>query len=254
MAADKLLIVQRVSIALGTILVAVWAAAWLHKTLGRQNDLAAFEEAREAIAQSQDTAAEFDDLQENKESEEDDQGIVVASAVVEEPEPVPVPLPTTGEPDTSQWAPGRIEEYEHSLQVDKRVPQALLRIPDIDLTVPLLDGIDEVTLNRGVGRIPGMARRIEDGRNFGIAGHRDGYFRGLKDVGEGDLIEILTLTDTFKYRIDNISIIEKDDLSVLQPTEDHVITLVTCYPFYFVGHAPQRYIVRAVLDERQPRS
>ncbi|MGI9265575.1 MAG: class D sortase, partial [Gammaproteobacteria bacterium] len=138
--------------------------------------------------------------------------------------------------------------------VDKRVPQALLKIPAIELTVPLLDGIDEVTLNRGVGRIPGMARYLDDGGNYGIAGHRDGYFRGLKDIGVGDTIEVVTLTDTFSYRVDDISIIPKNDLSVLQPTEEQVLTLVTCYPFYFVGHAPERYIVKAVLDEKNTRT
>jgi sortase A len=165
-----------------------------------------------------------------------------------------VPLPETGPPDTTLWAAGRVTDYETSVVVDKRVPQALLRIPAIDLAVPLLEGIDEITLNRGVGRIPGMARKIADGGNFGIAGHRDGYFRGLKDIGVGDTIEVLTLTDTFSYRVDDISIIGKNDLSVLQPTDNQVLTLVTCYPFYFVGHAPKRYIVKAVLEQQDTRT
>jgi len=248
MAGNRLLYVQRLSLAIGTLLVAVWAAAWLHKTLGRQNDLEAFEEARRAAAQSE-MAASLHADQANEPIE-----IAVAEVPEPEPEPIPVPLPEVVPPDTTLWASGRIAEYEHSLVVDQRVPQALLRIPAIELTVPLLDGIDEITLNRGVGRIPGMARQVRDGGNYGIAGHRDGYFRGLKDIGVGDTIEVVTLTDTFSYRVDDISIIPKNDLSVLQPTEEQVLTLVTCYPFYFVGHAPERYIVKAVLDEKDSRT
>ena len=246
MAGNRLLLIQRLSLGIGVFLVAIWAAAWLHKTLGRQNDLEAFEEARRA--------ASAPNIVVLSPSEQAELEVEVAVAEIPEPQPVPVPLPETGPPDTSLWAAGRVTDYAASLEADKRVPQALLRIPTLDLAVPLLDGIDEITLNRGVGRIPGMARKIADGGNFGIAGHRDGYFRSLKDIGVGDTIEILTLTDTFSYRVDDISIIAKNDLSVLQPSDDQILTLVTCYPFYFVGHAPKRYIVRAVLDEQDSRT
>jgi len=246
MAGNRLLMMQRLSLGIGVFLVAVWAAAWLHKSLGRQNDLKAFEEARRT--------AVAPDIVVLSPLEQADLDVEVAVVEVHEPQPVPVPLPETGPPDTTLWAAGRVSDYETSLVVDKRVPQALLRIPAIDLAVPLLEGIDEITLNRGVGRIPGMARKIADGGNFGIAGHRDGYFRGLKDIGVGDTIEVLTLTDTFSYRVDDISIIGKNDLSVLQPTDNQILTLVTCYPFYFVGHAPKRYIVKAVLNERDTRT
>jgi sortase A len=246
MAGNRILLMQRLSLAIGVLLVAVWAAAWLHKTLGRQNDIEAFEDARRAAIAA--------DIVVLSRLEKADPEVDVVVEATPEPQPVPVPLPATGPPDTTLWAAGRVNDYEMSLVVDKRVPQALLRIPAIDLAVPLLDGIDEITLNRGVGRIPGMARKIADGGNFGIAGHRDGYFRGLKDIGVGDTIEVLTLTDTFSYRVDDISVIGKNDLSVLQPSDNQILTLVTCYPFYFVGHAPKRYIVRAVLDQQDTRT
>lgn len=246
MAGNGLVLMQRLSLGIGVLLIAVWAGAWLHKTLGRQNDLEAFEAARRAASTP---AIVVLSPREQAELE-----VEVAAVEIPEPEPVLVPLPETGPPDTTLWAAGRVTDYETSVVVDKRVPQALLRIPAIDLAVPLLEGIDEITLNRGVGRIPGMARKIADGGNFGIAGHRDGYFRGLKDIGVGDTIEVLTLTDTFSYRVDDISIIGKNDLSVLQQTDNQVLTLVTCYPFYFVGHAPKRYIVKAVLEQQDTRT
>jgi sortase A len=128
------------------------------------------------------------------------------------------------------------------------LPLAVLRIPGIELEVPVLDGTDEVTLNRAVGWIPGTARPGEPG-NLGIAGHRDGFFRGLKDLRLGDRIELETLTQNGVYVIDDLLIVDPEDTFVLEPTTSPAITLVTCYPFYHVGKAPRRYIVRANLAE-----
>jgi len=82
--------------------------------------------------------------------------------------------------------------------------------------------------------------------NLGIAGHRDSFFRGLKDIAAGDLIELATPHETTVYRIERTSVVAPEDVYVLDPTSTRVLTLVTCYPFYFVGPAPQRFIVRAV--------
>ena len=82
--------------------------------------------------------------------------------------------------------------------------------------------------------------------NAGIAGHRDGFFRGLKDILPGDTIEIDTLVRKEIYRVERTWIVDPSDVSVLDPTPSASLTLVTCYPFYFVGSAPQRFIVRAV--------
>lgn len=125
-------------------------------------------------------------------------------------------------------------------------PMAVLEIPKIQLAVPLLEGTDGRTLSRGVGHIAGTARPGEMG-NIGIAGHRDSYFRGLKDIKLGDSIELQTLKGTETYQVDQIDIVEPDDVSVLRPRDAPSLTLVTCYPFHFIGSAPQRYIVRASL-------
>ena len=84
---------------------------------------------------------------------------------------------------------------------------------------------------------------------MGIAGHRDGFFRGLKDVSNGDKIELITKKGTESYIIDQIIIVKRADVSVLAPRERSSLTLVTCYPFYFIGSAPERYIVQASLAD-----
>jgi sortase A len=130
----------------------------------------------------------------------------------------------------------------------KSADTLVLRIPRLHLEVPVLEGTDEFTLNRGLGRIPGTSRPGEGG-NIGIAGHRDGFFRSLKDINTGDLIELTTAFGTEVYTVDRVRITRPADVSVLKPKMKPSLTLVTCYPFYFVGPAPKRYIVEASLKE-----
>jgi sortase A len=148
--------------------------------------------------------------------------------------------------DSRLWSSKRIAAYEESLAAQFAPPLAILRIRKIHLEVPVLSGTDDLALNRGVGHIAGTNRPGEGGR-IGIAGHRDGFFRGLKDVGPGDMLELETLERVDLYRIDEIVIVKPNDVSVLQPTTKPTLSLVTCYPFYFMGSAPQRYIVTASL-------
>jgi sortase A len=152
----------------------------------------------------------------------------------------------TASPDFSLWSEKRIKQYQESLAAAFSPAVAVLRIPKIHLEVPVLQGIDDLTLNRAVGLIPGTASPGEDG-NLGIAGHRDGFFRGLKDLRIGDPIEIVTQIKINTYIIDRIVIVDPSDVSVLARRPRTSVTLVTCYPFYFVGSAPQRYIVQASL-------
>ena len=154
----------------------------------------------------------------------------------------------TDSPDLTLWSPQRIAAWQSTLTLPRDVPLAVLRIARIHLVVPVLEGTSDVTLNRGVGHIEETAMPGTGG-NSGIAGHRDGFFRGLKDVGLGDAIELETLHGKQIYRIERAWIVNPEDVSVLDPTPEESITLVTCYPFYFVGSAPQRYIVRAVRAE-----
>jgi sortase A len=147
-------------------------------------------------------------------------------------------------PDQKLWNAQRIKDYEDSLKVVKELPLAILTIDKLNIQVPVYNGTEEVNLNRGVGRIKGTARTDGKG-NLGIAGHRDGFFRPLKDIVVGDSMELLTTKGVVNYKVTSIVIVDPGDVSVLAPTKKATITLVTCYPFYFVGHAPKRYIVKA---------
>lgn len=151
----------------------------------------------------------------------------------------------------SLWSEKRIRAFRESLALDFNPPIAVLNIPKLGLTVPIFEGTDDLTLNRGLGRIDGTAKVGESG-NIGIAGHRDGFFRVLKDIAPGDSIEMSTPAEKDLYVVDRIDIVAPADVSVLQPHPVSAITLVTCYPFYFVGDAPSRYIVQASLRERLP--
>jgi sortase A len=154
--------------------------------------------------------------------------------------------------DSSAWSSVRIAEYEESLSSHFDPPLAILRIPTVRLEVVVLPGTDDLTLNRGVGLIEGTHRPGEGGK-IGIAGHRDGFFRVLKDVHRGDTIELETINRIDRYRVDEIVIVSPRDVSVLQPTAAPTLSLVTCYPFYFIGSAPERYIVSASLvNSRRP--
>ncbi len=158
--------------------------------------------------------------------------------------------PRGTEPDYSLWSEKRIQDYRESLKQRNDKPLAILSIDKLGLKVPVYNGTDEINLNRGAGRIKGTARVSANG-NLGIAGHRDGFFRVLKDVEVGDTIDMLTFKDKRKFVVSSIDIVDPSDISVLAPTEDTTITLVTCYPFYFVGHAPKRYIVKGKLLSSQ---
>jgi sortase A len=149
--------------------------------------------------------------------------------------------------DHSLWSVRRARLYQASLGKTGEA-LAVLRIPRLHLEVPLLEGTDEFTLNRGVGRIAGTSLPGQDG-NIGIAGYRDGFFRPLKDVHAGDSIELATTSGTLVYAVDRIRIASPADVGVLRPRTKPSLTLVTCYPFYFVGRAPNRYIVEASLRQ-----
>ncbi len=165
---------------------------------------------------------------------------------LEEREPV-LPADRGSQPNQELWTEKRIREYEESLKIAGDPPVAVLSIEHLDITVPVFNGTDDYNLNRGVGRIIGTARVDADG-NLGIAGHRDGFFRPLKDIEIGDNMSLQTAGGTVAYQVSSIEIVEPDDVSVLRPTQERTLTLVTCYPFYYVGHAPKRYIVKATAE------
>jgi sortase A len=199
---------ERLAFGLGALLLIAFGAIRLHAYLGSRRDLARFQASVARGADAPSTAAE---------------------------EPPA---------DFRLWSPERVKAYRASLREKSGEPLAVLRIPSIDLEVAVLAGTDEVTLNRAVGWIAGTARPGETG-NVGVAGHRDGFFRGLKDLGPGESIELETHGGRVSYCVDEIRIVRPEAVEVLAPTAGASLTLVTCYPFYFVGSAPERYIVKA---------
>jgi len=196
--------VERILLVIGLALLAGWAAARFHGSMASDSAIKRFHS---------DTSANFIS-------------------------------PSVAEVDFTQWSPQRVTAYKDSLASKKDLPLAILRIPKIDLEVPVFNDTDDLTLNRGVGQILGTAQIGQLG-NVGIAGHRDGFFRGLKDVGRNDVIELVLPGRTDQYVINDIQIVSPENVSVLDATPVPTLTLVTCYPFYFVGSAPQRYVVTA---------
>ena len=108
----------------------------------------------------------------------------------------------------------------------------------------ILEGTDARTLRRAVGHIPGTPLPGQRG-NVAITGHRDTFFRPLRNIRKYDEIRLTTLSGSYRYRVDSIKVVEPEDMEVLDNSDDAILTLVTCYPFYFVGPAPKRFIVRA---------
>ena len=205
---------------LGVLLLAVYLAAYVHRTTM----------SRAALTQ-------FEELKKQKSLHAVEHTSPAANRTFAD---------RTYKVDDSLWSPKRVSDYRESLTHRFDPPLAVLRIRKVSLEVPVLEGVDDLTLNRAVGYIPGMSLP-GDGGNVGIAGHRDGFFRVLKDVGPQDMIELETLEQVDIYRVDRILIVDKNDSSALLQTQDPKLTLVTCYPFYFVGNAPKRYIVVASL-------
>jgi sortase A len=161
--------------------------------------------------------------------------------------PSSAPLGYSRDPDQALWSAPRIAAYREGANLAHDVPLGVLAIPGVKLEAPIFEGTSELTLNRGLGRIEGTADVGVSG-NLGLAGHRDGYFRVLKDVHVGDTIDVHSLSSTTHYRVTEISIVAPADVHVLAPTDTSTLTLVTCYPFCFVGEAPQRYIVKGIAE------
>jgi sortase A len=123
-------------------------------------------------------------------------------------------------------------------------PIGRIEIPRLGVSVIVAEGVAYRTLRRAVGHIPGTALPGAAG-NVGIAGHRDSFFRPLKDIQTGDEVVLTTAWGTWRYVVDSTDIVRPSDTAVLDATSRPTLTLVTCYPFYYVGSAPKRFIVQA---------
>ena len=126
-----------------------------------------------------------------------------------------------------------------------------LSIPRLHLSAMVREGVDRKTLQVAIGHIPATALPGQAG-NVGVAGHRDTFFRGLRDMRPKDEILFSTLGGDFKYVVESLSIVGPDDVAVLAPSSENVLTMVTCYPFSYIGTAPKRFVVRARQVSPQP--
>ncbi len=174
------------------------------------------------------------------------QATAAAAAVGHRPQ-APVPL-TYAVPDKTYWSKGRVEAYKATTSgrlSETGLPVAILKIRSIGLEVPVYSRVTERNLNRGAALIAGTAKPDTDG-NTAIAAHRDGYFRALQKISLGDVLDVRTQQENRRYKVVWLKIVKPTDISVLRRTAVPSVTLVTCYPFHFVGSAPSRFIVRAV--------
>lgn len=200
----------------GVLILSVAALLLVHRTVSGQVALDQFDQAVQHQGANHATVPEGDAL---------------ASLLLERP-------------DQSDWSASAIEQWTASAAAEVGRPLAALRIESLDLRLAVLDRTDEASLHRSVGWIEGTARPGEP-RNVGIAGHRDSHFRGLRHLRLGDRITLETPGGTIDYEVSELQVVGPEDNHVLALGDSPALTLVTCYPFYFVGAAPERYIVRA---------
>ena len=206
--ATGLTILDRCLLAVGVLCIAAYAGVLMYRSLSSRAAIREFDRAHASVQPVR----------------------------IEEP-------PTT---DFTLWSDKRLQTYRESRSVQKGSPLAILTVARLNIRAAIFEGTDEWALNRGLGWIAGTASPGQPG-NVGIAGHRDGFFRALKDVSIGERIELLTQAGAMVYSVDKIEIVNPDDVGVLRPRATSSLTLVTCYPFYFIGDAPQRFIVHAAL-------
>lgn len=160
-------------------------------------------------------------------------------------------------PDQSLWAEKMKLKYEKA-KITEEMPLALLSVERLNLKAPVYFGTDRITLDRGLGVVEGTTHPGEVG-NIAISGHRDSFFRVLKDIKLGDKIEMQTPKGMEDFEVSEITIVDALEVSVLDPTDTTILTLITCHPFYYEGYAPDRYIVKATpvdaetfMDKRVP--
>jgi sortase A len=166
------------------------------------------------------------------------------------------------------WFSARLHQSEGSAELDRlRTTQqsddvrtttpphgglvGRMEIPRLHLSAVIFEGTDEPVLSEGVGHLTGSALPGHKG-NVVLAGHRDSFFRALRNIKGGDVVDVDTEQGSRRYVVRTTRIIQPTQIEVLEPTKKPTLTLVTCYPFYYVGHAPKRFIVQGTLAEVQP--
>lgn len=149
-------------------------------------------------------------------------------------------------PETEETEPAEDTAQAEPVALNEGDVLGSLSIPSLDETLPIVEGTSDDDLKKGVGHyiqsvLPG------DNDNCVLSGHRDTVFWNLESLGIGDLLIVQTPRGTFTYRINDIRIVDADDRTVIVPTDHAVLTLTTCYPFLFIGDAPNRYIISSDL-------
>jgi sortase A len=152
--------------------------------------------------------------------------------------------PATRPESSSFPAPRGLTPAQRGLPIAADGMIGRLTIPRLHIGEMVREGDGEKTLSVALGHIPGTALPGQNG-NVGVAGHRDTLFRGLRAIGRNDRIRFQTLNGSYDYQVESIEIVRPDDIGVLASGGHPELTLVTCYPFYYVGPAPDRFVVKA---------
>jgi sortase A len=159
----------------------------------------------------------------------------------------PHPAPATPPPPTRRILPAEpARARTPTPEVRRADPVGRIEIPRLNLRAIIAEGIDTGTLRHAVGHLPGTPMPGEQG-NVVLAGHRDTFFRALKDIRAEDIVRITTPRGRFEYIVEATAVVEPARTDVLDATSEPSVTLVTCYPFYLIGEAPDRFVVRARL-------
>jgi sortase A len=182
-------------------------------------------------------------LYQQRQERELEQEIVKPALTSATPPRAVLPDAESGRPHASEGrasAPAR-----HALRPVPRLGTlARIEIPRLNLKAMIGEGIDDRTLAHAVGHVPGTARPGDMG-NVVLAGHRDSFFRGIGGIRRDDEIRVTTPSGTYDYSVDGVEVVDPDDVQVMAPRSDATLTLVSCFPFDYVGPAPKRFVVVA---------
>lgn len=151
-------------------------------------------------------------------------------------------------PVTADWSTSRLAAFERLSAGVVPKPIGYLKLEHESFRIPVFAGTSETSLTLGAGHLPETSP-LNGAGNAAIAGHRDGFFRRLRKIRIGDELTLTSAGKSRTYQVTHLWVVAPDDVSVLDDTTSSSLTLITCYPFYFVGHAPKRFVVRAVAVE-----
>ena len=165
------------------------------------------------------------------------------TVVSEKTEPQPVPTPVVNKTVKEKVSQ---EQVLYPTRPRKGEEIGELYIPNLDATLPIFHGTEEDELEKGVGHFAGSVLPGENDNSV-LSGHRDTVFRKLGEVGQGDLLIVRTSAGEFTYKVRKVRIVDADDRTVIVPKPRATLTVTTCYPFSFIGDAPERYILVANL-------